>query len=253
MRIFDSHAHYDDARFRNDADAVLQDMARHGVEHIINVGCSVPSSRKSIALAEKYPFVYASVGIHPHDTDDAVPQDLATLEELLRHPKVKALGEIGLDYHYQPYSRMTQLEYFTAQMELAQRADVPVIIHSREATQDLMDVLHRFPVRKLVCHCFSGSAETAAEIAAMGYHLSFTGVITFSNARRSHEAIRRVPRDRLMIETDCPYMAPEPHRGARCDSRMLKYTLAALAEIWGVSPEEAAEITARNAEEFFEI
>lgn len=255
MILFDSHAHYDDRRFDGDRDTLLSGLKENGVGYVTNIGCDLPTSRKSVALAEKYPFMYAAVGVHPHNADDMVPSDIEELRKLLNHPRVKALGEIGLDYHYDNSPRMVQMERFAEQLALAAEENMPVVIHEREAARDCLDILAGFDAHKNggVLHCYSGSAETARILLDRGFYLSFTGVITYSNARKSHEVIKMMPLDRLMIETDCPYLTPEPHRGKRNDSTMLRYTLSAMAEITGKTQEEIAEITTNNALRFYKI
>jgi len=253
MQLFDSHAHYDDKRFDKDRDALLQSLPGHGVGYVTNIGCDVPTSRKSIALAERYGFIYATVGVHPHNADEMVPGDIETLEALMAHPKVRALGEIGLDYHYDFSPRMVQMERFAEQLDLAQRLRCPVVIHEREATRDCLDILRRFDIAKGVFHCYSGSLETAKVLIDWGWHLSFTGVITFANARKTRDIIAWMPADRLMIETDCPYLTPEPFRGKRNESTKLIHTLRAVADIRGIPEEEAARLTTDNALRFYDI
>lgn len=253
MVLFDSHAHYDDERFDRDRDAVLKSLRAAGVESVCNIGSDLPSSRRSVALAEKYPFIRAVVGIHPHNAIDAVPQDYGELRGMLSNPRVVALGEIGLDYHYDLSPRITQIEVFARQMELARELSVPVVIHEREASRDCMDVVRQYPEVRGVFHCYSGSVETAHELIERGYYLGFTGVITFANARRPLEVLRSIPRDRILIETDCPYLTPVPHRGERNDSRMLRFTAAKAAEALGITPEELAAVTDENAKRFYRI
>lgn len=253
MTLFDSHAHYDDRRFASDRDALLRSLGSHGVGYVCNVGSDLPSSRKSVALAEQYDFIYAAVGVHPHNAQDMVPQDLPELEGLMAHPKVRALGEIGLDYHYDNSPRMVQMERFADQLALAQRLRCPVVIHEREATRDCLDILRGFDIQSGVFHCYSGSLETAKLLVEWGWHLSFTGVITFPNAKKAREVIAWMPEDRLMIETDCPYLTPVPFRGQRNDSTRLIHTLEAVAEIRGIAPEAAARLTTNNALRFYGI
>lgn len=253
MRIFDSHAHYDDGRFDKDRDTVLRSLHAAGIDWVCNIGSDLPSSRKSTALAEQYSFIWAAVGIHPHNAVDAVPQDYDELRALLSRPRVVALGEIGLDYHYDFSPRMVQLEFFARQMELARELSVPVVIHEREASRDCMDVVRQYPEVNGVFHCYSGSVETARELVERGWYLGFTGVITFDNARRPLEVLRSIPNDRILVETDCPYLTPVPHRGERNDSRMLRFTVAKAAETLGMKPDELAALTAENAKRFYRI
>lgn len=251
MILFDTHAHYDDRRFDDDRETLLAALPASGVGLVCNIGCDLPSSRKSLALARQFPHVYAAVGIHPHSADDAVPQDYAELRQMCRDPKVRAIGEIGLDYHYDFSPRLVQIEVFSKQMALAQELGMPVVIHEREAARDCLDVVRQYDLCRGVYHCYSGSVETARGLIQRGYYLGFNGVITFSNARRSHEVLRWMREDRILLETDCPYLTPVPHRGERNDSRLMCHTLAVMAELRGVSPEEMARITTENARRFY--
>lgn len=250
---FDTHAHYDDERFDQDRSAVLEDMARNGVELIVNPAADMKSSRAGRELAARYPFVYFAVGVHPHDTENMTDGDFDELRELARAPKCVAVGEIGLDYHYDLSPRDIQRTRFEQQMELARELGKPVIIHEREACADVLDVVTRYKDLKGVYHCFSGSWETAKIILDQGWYLSFTGVITFKNARKSLEVVEKMPADRLMIETDSPYLAPVPVRGQRNDSRNLPYIAAKAAELRGISQEELAALTLENGKRFFGI
>lgn len=250
MRIIDSHAHYDDEAFDIDRYELLDDLFSGDIAKIINVGCSVKSSYSSAELAERYPNIYASAGLHPDAADEI--DRLDEIKALCSRKKVIAVGEIGLDYHYENHSRELQKRAFEEQLRLAAEIDLPVIIHSRDAWEDTMDILRKYRP-KGVMHCFSGSAEIAEEIVKMGMYVGFTGVVTFKNAKKALRALEAVPLDRLLVETDCPYMSPEPNRGKRNFSGNLPYTIAAMAAAKGISPEEAAEITAENAERLFNI
>jgi len=250
---FDTHAHYDNPRYKEDRDSLLKSLPEHGIELVLVPGYDMPSSRKAIEFAEAYPHIYAAVGFHPHDSSKRKAGDLEKLEVLTKNPRVKAVGEIGLDYHYDYSPRDVQKECFRLHMELAQKVELPAIVHQREAAEDTLAVLRDFPDVPGVVHCFSGSVEVAREILNMGWYLSFTGVITYSNARKSHEVIRYAPRDRIMLETDAPYMAPVPYRGKRNSSLYMPEITASLAEIWEVSLEEAARITTENGKRFFRI
>ena len=250
---FDSHAHMDDRRFSEDRQEIFADLKEAGFVGIMNVGCDLASSRRSIALAEEYDFVYASVGSHPDDADHVDGKLLDQYRQLAQHPKVLAIGEIGLDYHYEDVPRSRQIIAFEEQMELAEALDLPVIVHMREAVEDAMAVVKRHPKVTGVFHCFSGSADLAKWLVERGWYVGFTGVLTFKNARRALEAAQAIPLDRILLETDCPYMAPEPFRGRRNDSRYLPYMAAKLAELKGITPEEAAKQTAQNAERLFRI
>ena len=250
---FDTHTHYENKRFDEDRDELLSSMPSSGISLILDAGCSLKSSKSSLMLADKYPFIYASVGIHPHDSKDMTDDMVPELERLLSHPKAVAVGEIGLDYHYDFSPRDVQKKRFREQLELARRVNKPVIVHMRESTSDALDLIREYRDLTGVFHCFPGSPETAKILLDLGWYLSYTGVITFKNARKALEVIEKMPRDRLMLETDCPYMAPEPKRGRRCSSLFLPYIAAKVAEIWGVPSEEAAAITTENGKRLFGI
>lgn len=250
---FDSHAHLDDRRFDEDREQIFAELPVQGVGLIMNIGCDLNSSLKSVALAHKYPFVYAAVGSHPDDAAQVDEARLALYRQLCADEKAKAIGEIGLDYHYEDPSREVQLPAFRAQLELARELKLPVIVHEREAHADGMELIRQFPELTGVFHCYSGSLEQAKELVKRGWYIGFTGVITFKNARKAVEVAEWLPMDRILIETDCPYMAPEPHRGRRNDSRLVPLVAAKLAEIKGVSPEEMGEITTENAKRLFRI
>lgn len=252
MKLIDSHAHYDDSAFDDDRDELLNKLFSESVEAIFEMGASLEGSRNSIELAAKYENIYAAVGIHPENCDEAGENFIEEIEQLAKSPKVVAIGEIGLDYHYDGYDREKELEVFEKQLILAQKLDLPVVIHSRDATQDCMELLKKYKPRGVV-HCFSGSAETAKEIIALGMYIGFTGVLTFKNARKAVEACDVIPKDRLLLETDCPYMAPVPFRGKRCDSSMIKYTAEKMAEIKGVTPDEMIQICNNNVKTLFGI
>ena len=252
MAIIDTHAHYLAEDFGEELLPLIGSMPANGVEKIIAVGYDLKSSAEEIRLAERFPHVFAAAGVHPENCYDLPDSWLGQLEALLSNERVCALGEIGLDYHYDNTDKAVQAEVFERQLALAQRLSLPVIIHSRDACEDTMNILKRHKPRG-VLHCFSGSAETAAEVVRLGMYVGFTGVLTFKNAKKALAACEAVPLDRLLLETDCPYMAPVPHRGKRCDSTMLKYTAEKMAEIKGVSPEEMIDITRRNAERLFGI
>ena len=248
--LFDTHAHYDDKRFDEDRDALLHSMQGMGVGYIINPGIHIESSKKAVQLAHTFPFVYAGVGIHPHEASGYEEGSLAVLEGLANDPRVVAIGEMGLDYHYDFSPRDVQKKCFIAQMELAGKLDLPVIIHEREAPADCFDIVKRFSGNG-VYHCYSGSLEMAKEIIKKGYYLSFTGVVTFSNAKRILEVVKWVPLERMMIETDCPYMAPTPHRGKRNHSGYVNLVAEKIAEVRGMDVEQVVEVTRQNAMELF--
>lgn len=250
MRIIDSHAHYDDSSFDADREDILRELFSGEICKIVNIGCSVKSSYSSVKLAEEYGGIYAAVGLHPDAADEI--DRIEEIRRLCGNKKAVAVGEIGLDYHYEEHSRDIQKKAFEEQLKLAAELDMPVVIHSRDAWEDTMELLRKYRP-KGVMHCFSGSAETAREIVGMGMYVGFTGVVTFKNAKKALKALEAVPADRLLAETDCPYMAPEPNRGRRNYSGYLPYTIAAMAAVKGVSPEKMAEITAENAERLFGI
>ena len=251
--LFDTHAHYYDSAFDGDRAEVLGDLPAHNIGLVLCPGCDLWSSRRSIALAEEYPFLYAAVGVHPEEARN-LPEDwLAQVEEMTRHPRVKAVGEIGLDYYWKEIPRPVQQEVFRAQLELARRLDLPVIIHDREAHQDTLAMVKEFSGVRGVFHCYSGSAEDAKTLVKLGWTLSFTGTITFKNARKAPEVIQAVPMERIMIETDCPYMAPAPFRGRRNDSRYVYRMAETIAQIKGLTTGEVEAITMENGKRLFGI
>lgn len=253
MRLFDSHTHMLDGRFDGDRDAVTAGLPALGVENIIEVGTSMADAEAVAAFAEKWPFAYAAVGVHPHEADSFAPEQLGALSAILRRPKCVAVGEIGLDYHYDLSPRDAQLCVFEAMLELAKREGKPVILHVREAYGDALGLLHRFAPLTGVMHCFSGSLEVGRECVDMGLHIAFGGSLCFKNARRAVEAAAALPLERLLIETDCPYMAPPPYRGERNDPSKTSIVAEKLAGIRGISPDEAAAVTAANAKRLFGI
>jgi len=255
MRIFDSHAHYNDERFDPDRDAVLAAQFANGVERILEVGCEPATFCKALDLCERYPGIYCALGVHPHDANKATEPVLEELARLLTaNKKAVALGEIGLDYHYDFSPRDVQRQAFDTQLAMAHQLNLPVVLHVREAYGDAMDLLraHRRGLTG-VMHCFSGSPEIARECVGMGLYVAFGGSITFKNARKVVESASAVPLDRLLIETDCPYMAPVPHRGERNESRLLTFVIENLSKIHGISEGELAGITYKNACDVFEI
>ncbi len=250
--IFDSHAHYDDTRFDGDRDELISSFKDKGILNVITIGCDVNSSQNALSLAKKYPFFYAAVGYHPQQASDYNEKDFEIIKSMFKDKKVVALGEIGLDYHYDFSPKETQIKVFNLQMKFAEENNIPVIIHSREATKDTLEILSKYKVKGVV-HCFSGSAETAKTLVKMGYYIGFTGVITFNNAKKAIEACSEVPPERILIETDCPYMAPVPFRGKRCDSTMIEKTAEKIAEIKNISPQELIDITSKNAKRLFNL
>ncbi len=251
--IFDSHSHYDNPQFDEDRDEVLSSLRSKGVGLILLAGCALERSCAISELTKKYDFVFGSAGVHPIDCIEQTEPYLDRLEALFKeNKKLVAVGEIGLDYHYDNSPPELQKKFFIEQLELAKKLDKPVIIHSREATADMLDILKEYKPKGVV-HCFSGSVETAKQILDLGLYIGFTGVVTFKNAAKAKKSAAYVPLDRLLIETDCPYMAPVPFRGERCDSSMLSSVAAVLAEIKGVSAEEIIKTTHNNAVKVYEM
>ncbi len=254
MKLFDTHAHYDSGAFNADRREVLASMPAKGVELILNPGCDLASSEMAIALAEAFPFLYAAVGVHPSDCAGFTEDTWNSLWALATHPKVKAIGEIGLDYHWKdnPPPEFQQ-EVFHRQMDLAQSAGRPVIVHDREAHHDCLEVVKAHPGVTGVYHCYSGSLEDAKTLVKLGWMLSFTGVITYKNARKSLEVVDWLPMDQIMIETDSPYLTPEPFRGKRNDSGYVCRVAETIAQVKGMDTEEVARITLENGKQFFGI
>lgn len=254
MPIFDTHAHYDDSRFDGDRDAVLAALPEAGVELVLDPGCDLPSSRAAAALAERYGHVYAAAGIHPENCAGFQDVDLAALRQLLAQPKVAAIGEIGLDYYWaENPPRDFQQMVFRKQLALAEELDLPVIVHDREAHGDSLSIIREFPAVTGVFHCFSGSPEMAEELLKRGWYLGFDGPITYKNARRAPEVAAITPLERMVVETDAPYLSPVPVRGRRNDSRYLPHVIAKLAEWKGVTPEEMTRITCENGKRLFRL
>ncbi len=251
--LFDTHAHLDDRAFDCDREALISGLREKGIALVMNPGCSLESSKNAVALAKKFPFLYAAVGSHPDAADEVDEQVLEEYRLLCREEKVKAIGEIGLDYHYEDIPREIQKKAFRMQMALAQEVGLPVIIHQREALADCLEILGDFPEVKGVFHCFSGSVQTARELTAQGWYVGFTGVLTFKNARKALEAAKAVPKDRIVLETDCPYMAPEPYRGRRNDPGYLYRMAEVLGELLEITPEETQELTLQNGKRLYGI
>lgn len=250
---FDTHAHYDDEAFDNDRDELLSSMRAGGVDLIVNPACDVESCRKARSIAEKYPFLYFAAGVHPSEAEKAESDFIDKLKGFLTDKKCVAVGEIGLDYHYGAEYKEKQKRILRMQLELAREVKKPVIIHERDACADMLEILKEYRDVLGVFHCFSGSWETAKIILDMGWNISFTGVVTFKNARKAVEVAGKMPIERMMLETDSPYMAPVPHRGERCSSLLLPCIGRRIAEIRGVSEEEIAGITKENGKRFFGI
>ena len=251
--LFDTHAHLNDEAFDADRDQLLPTFREAGVGWVLNAGCSLKSSEESIALAEKYDWIYASVGSHPDIADEVNADVLESYRQMCKHPKVKAIGEIGLDYHYETICREEQKRAFRAQMALAQELNMPVIVHERDAHEDGMAIIKEFPNVRGVFHCYSGSAEMARQLVDLGWYIGVTGVLTFKNARKAVETAASIPLERILLETDCPYMSPEPFRGRRCNPGLLPYMAKKLAQIRGISEEEVNRITTENAKRMYRI
>lgn len=251
--IFDSHAHYDDEKFDTDRDELLSALPDRGVRAVMCAAVTLDSSRQCREIAGRYGYIFCSAGVHPHEAADA-PEDMeAQIRELTKTtPKLKALGEMGLDYHYDFSPREKQREVFERQLILAKELDLPVIIHDREAHQDTMELLRKHRPKGIV-HCYSGSAEMARELLSLGLYIGFTGMLTFPNSKKAAEAVKAIPTDRLLVETDCPYMAPVPFRGKRSDSSMIAETVVAMALLKEVSPQEMLDITFENACRVYQI
>ena len=252
--LFDTHAHMDDHAFDADREALLAALPQQGIGLLMNPGCSLESSRNTVKLAREYDYIYAAVGSHP-DVADEVNED--TLEEYRRlcreNPRVKAIGEIGLDYHYEDIPREIQQKAFRAQMALARELGLPAIVHERDAHEDGMKVVEEFPEVTGVFHCYSGSAEMARWLVNRGWYIGFTGVLTFKNARKALEVAAAIPLDRIVLETDCPYMSPEPFRGKRNDPGKLYRMAEKLAELRGLPLEEIHAITMENGRRLYRI
>lgn len=253
MGIFDTHAHYNKSDFGEELDTLLADLPSKNIERVLAIGVNFDSSLEEIELAGKFDYIYAAAGIHPEYVEELREGWEDELRELLKHDKVVALGEIGLDYHYEDGApKELQREVFIKQLEIARELDLPVVIHSRDAMGETLEILKEYKPRG-VMHCFSGSAESALQVVRLGLYVGFTGVLTFKNSKKAWAACEAVPLDRLLLETDCPYMAPVPHRGERCDSSMLKFTAEKMAELKGVSVEEIIKITRENGKRLFGV
>ena len=250
--IFDTHSHYDDAQFDADRNDLLKSLPQKGVIGVVSCGCDPESTRFNAGLAEQYDYIYFAAGLHPENLEGLKMDDLDEIECYAKEEKCVAIGEIGLDYHWIASSKEMQKEFFAAQCELANKLDMPVIVHDREAHADTLAILKQYRP-KGVLHCFSGSAETAKEIVKMGMYIGLNGVATFKNARKSIEAAKAIPIERLVLETDCPYLAPVPHRGKRNDSSFIPFIAERLGEELGIPAQELLNITAQNAKRLYEL
>lgn len=253
LSYFDSHAHYMDERFSEDREILLPELYKGGVKYIMNVAYDMPSSGEAVSLSEKYDFCYGAVGVHPHDADSITPEDYDELKKLSSKDKVMAIGETGLDYHYDNSDRNAQKNAFLNHLDLACEVNLPVIIHEREATKDTLDIILPHKNTNGVFHCFAGSVETARIVLDKGYFVSFAGPVTFKNSRYAKEVAAYVPEDRFLIETDCPYLAPVPKRGERNTSFNLFYIAEEIGRLKGKSTEEIANISMENAKKLFGV
>ena len=253
--IFDSHAHYDDKAFDKDRDTLLMEMQTAGVDTIVNVGASIRGVQKTVDLMEKYPFIYGAVGVHPDEVGELNEDILKWLKELCTHEKTVAVGEIGLDYYWDNQPHQVQKNWFVRQLELSKEMDLPVIIHSREAAKDTLDIMtaeHGGSTGGVI-HCYSGSKEMARDYLNLGYYLGIGGVLTFKNARVVKEVVEYAPLDRILVETDCPYLAPVPYRGKRNSSLLIPFILDEIAQIKGITRAEAERATWENAMKMYRI
>lgn len=250
--IFDTHAHYDDEKFDEDRKSLLESLPSKGVVNIINCGCDLQSSLKSIEFTEKYDYFYCAVGIHPSNITDASYEELDKIKELYRRDKCVAVGEIGLEYHYDFVPKDLQLDIFEKQLRLANELDLPVIVHDREAHEDTMNLLKKYKPKGVV-HCFSGSVEMAKEVLNLGMYIGLGGAITFKNARKPLEVAEYLPSDRLLLETDCPYMSPVPFRGQRNSSDLIAFSAKKIAEVRNTDTQQLINIAAENAHRLFKI
>lgn len=251
--IFESHAHYDDAAFDADREELLNQCRQQGIETIINVSASLDSIKSTLALAEKYPFIYGVAGVHPDEVGALNEETFAWLREQCRHPKIAAVGEIGLDYYWDKEKHELQKYWFCRQMELAKELELPIIVHSREAAADTLEAVRTAHSPKLrgVIHCFSYGPELAAEYLNMGYYIGIGGVVTFKNAKKLKEVVKMLPLEQILLETDCPYLAPEPNRGKRNSSLNLTYVAEAIARLKGIEAEEVIRVTNENAKALY--
>ena len=252
--IFDTHAHYDDEQFDTDRDELLKSMNEAGVGTIVNVSASVESWDDTLKLTKEYPFVYGAVGVHPDYVGDLNEENFAYLEEVAKKDKIVAIGEIGLDYYWDKEGHDVQKEWFTRQLDLAIKLNLPVIIHSREAAADTFEIMKEYADKvRGVIHCYSYSPEQAKEYVKMGFYIGIGGVVTFKNAKKLKEVVENIPLDRIVLETDCPYLSPEPNRGKRNSSKNLVYVAKEISELKGVSYEEVIKVTSENARALYNM
>lgn len=253
--IFDTHVHYDDKAFDEDREMLLESLKDHGIEAVVNIGASITTTRNTLELMEKYPFVYGAVGVHPSDTGDLDERQMQWLKEVSSRPKVVAIGEIGLDYYWDEPDREIQKHWFIRQLELARDVKLPVVIHSRDAAKDTLDIMKAQKAQEIggVIHCFSYGVEMAREYLDMGFFLGIGGVLTFQNAKKLKEVVAYMPMEQLVLETDCPYLSPAPNRGKRNSSLNLPYVVEAISRIKEIPVEQVIEITNRNAKRMYRL
>ncbi|MBQ3119166.1 MAG: TatD family hydrolase [Clostridia bacterium] len=251
--FFDTHTHLDDEKFDTDRDELIASFKGEGLALAVNIGANIKTSKNSIALAEKYDFIYASVGVHPNDVAGMTESDLVKLEEWAKHPRVVAIGEIGLDYHYDEPDPEIQKVWFERQLLLAKKLNMPYVVHDRDAHADVLEIIKKAGYFNGVMHCFSGSAEMARQVTDLGMYVSIAGQVTFKNAPKVQAVALCVPLDKLLIETDSPYLTPEPFRGKRNNSSYVKYTAQKIAELRGMEVAEIAKITMENGRRFYNI
>lgn len=253
--IFDTHAHYDDEAFQEDRDELLNSLSTHGIEAVVNVGASIQTTKNTLELMKKYPFVYGAVGVHPSETEELNDNLIDWLKHVSSEKKVVAIGEIGLDYYWKEPDPEIQKHWFVRQLQLAREVKLPVIIHNRDAAQDTLDIMKAEKAGEIggVIHCFSYGTEMAREYLNMGFYLGIGGVVTFNNGRKLKEVVEYMPLDRIVLETDCPYLSPVPNRGKRNSSLNLPYVAEAISQIKGISPEEVIKITNQNARNLYRL
>ncbi|MBR3646293.1 MAG: TatD family hydrolase [Lachnospiraceae bacterium] len=252
--IIDTHAHYDDEAFDEDREEILSSMRKNGIETIVNIGASIESCKKTLELANRYPFIYGALGVHPSDVEDLTDDDFKWLEESVKNPKIVAVGEIGLDYHWNE-NKDEMKEWFVRQMDLAKRAELPIVVHSREAAADTLDIMKANKARDIggIIHCFSYGKEMAGEYLNMGFYLGVGGVITFKNSKKLKEVVEYAPIENIVLETDCPYLAPVPYRGKRNSSLYIPYVVEEIANLKKMTAEEVVDITTQNAKRIYKI
>lgn len=255
IMIFDTHAHYDDEAFNEDREKLLNSLAGHGIETVVNIGASIQSTKNTLQLMKQYPFIYGTVGVHPSETGELNDSLMGWLKHVAKEPKVVAIGEIGLDYYWDESERELQKHWFIQQLQMARELQLPVVIHSRDAAKDTLDIMQSEHAETIggVVHCFSYGVEMAKEYLDMGFFVGIGGVVTFQNGKKLKEVVEYIPLERIVLETDCPYLSPVPNRGKRNSSLNLPYVVEALSQIKAVSPEEVITVTNRNAKALYRL